>query len=271
MAASSRGVLGGFAVLAMVLIGLACPRQAEAEAVQDPKAQLTVDLGGGVTMELILIPPGTFDMGSDKGKGNEKPVHKVTLKKAFYIGKYEITQEQWQAVLGANPSRFKDPKKPVETVSWDACRDFVAKLSEKTGRKFALPSEAEWEYACRGGSTTEFCFGDAEAGLGEYAWFSGNSGKMTHVVGQKKPNKWGLYDMHGNVWEWCEDVGHDSYEVGAPTDGSAWTEGGNQGLRVLRGGAWVGSPSFCRSAGRSRWDPSYRFINFGCRVVLRDS
>ena len=235
MAASRRGVIGGFAVLAMVLIGLGSPRQAEAGAkegaAQDatlpgPKPQMTVDLGGGVTLELILIPPGTFDMGSDRGNPTEKPVHKVTLKKAFYIGKYEVTQEQWQAVMGANPSHFKDPKKPVGSVTWNACRDFVAKLSEKTGRKFSLPSEAEWEYACRAGSTTEFCYGDGEAGLGEYAWYSGNSGDMTHLVGQKKPNKFGLFDMHGNVWEWCEDVWHVSYE-GAPTDGSASVEGGN--------------------------------------------
>jgi formylglycine-generating enzyme required for sulfatase activity len=305
MAASSRGIIGGFAILAIVLIGLACPRQAEAGAkegalqdatlpgpkpqvtaqdepgakegaVQDPtrpgpKPQMTVDLGGGVTMELILIPPGTFDMGSDKGQGGEKPVHKVTLKKGFYIGKYEVTQEQWQAVMGANPSHFKDPKKPVEQVTWNACRDFVAKLSEKTGRKFSLPSEAEWEYACRAGSTTEFCYGDAEAGLGEYAWYSGKSGNMTHLVGQKKPNQFGLFDMHGNVSEWCEDVSHDSYE-GAPTDGSAWVEGGNQGLRVVRGGSWLQIPTLCRSALRNMYAPAsdYYLYGYGCRVVLRD-
>ncbi len=278
MAGSNRGVIGGFAVLAIVLIGLACPRQAEAGAKEGavqganlpaPKPQLTVDLGGGVAMELILIPPGTFDMGSDKGQGDEKPVHKVTLKKAFYIGKYAVTQEQWQAIMGANPSHFNDPKKPVETVNWNACRDFVAKLSEKAGRKFSLPSEAEREYACRAGSTTEFCYGDGEAGLGEYAWYSGNSGNTTHLVGQKKPNKFGLFDMHGNVWEWCEDVFHDSYE-GSPTDGSAWVEGGNQGLRVLRGGSWVNIPSNCRSAYRRRSDPANENLVNGCRVVLRD-
>jgi formylglycine-generating enzyme required for sulfatase activity len=221
-------------------------------------------------MELILIPPGTFDMGSDKGDADEKPVHKVTIKKAFYIGKYEVTQEQWQAVMGANPSQFNDPKKPVEKVSWNACRDFAAKLSEKTGRKFALPSEAEWEYACRAGSTTEFCYGDGEAGLGEYAWYSGNAGQTTHLVGQKKPNKFGLFDMHGNVWEWCEDVFHGAYE-GAPTDGSAWVEGGNQGFRVLRGGSWNRVPTRCRSASRFWYFPTFvYYFYYGCRVVLRD-
>jgi formylglycine-generating enzyme required for sulfatase activity len=278
MAGSRRGVIGGFAVLAIVLIGLAWPRRAEAGAkegaVQDatlpgPKPQLTVDLGGGVTMELILIPAGTFDMGSVKGEANEKPVHKVTLKKPFYIGKYEVSEDQWQAVMGTNPSYFKDPKKPVKRVSWHACRDFVAKLSEKTGRKFSLPSEAEWEYACRAGSTTEFCYGDGEAGLGEYAWHSGNSENTIHLVGQKKPNQFGLFDMHGNVWEWCEDVLHDSYE-GAPADGSAWVEGGNQAFRVLRGGSWHNGPSAGRSAVRFRYVPSSGFLNIGCRVVLRD-
>jgi len=220
-------------------------------------------------MELILVPPGTFDMGSDKGEREEKPVHKVTLQKAFYIGKYLVTQEQWEAIMGANPSEFNDPKKPVEMVSWNGCRDFIAKLREKGGRKFSLPSEAEWEYACRAGSTTEFCYGDDPAGLGEYAWYGGNSGGTTHVVGQKKPNQFGLFDMHGNVWEWCEDVWHDSYE-GAPTDGSPRVEGGNQGFRVLRGGSWFYNPSRCRSADRNRLDPRSGGNSFGCRVVLRD-
>ena len=270
MRASRLGIEAVAVAFWVVVIGAGATRRAEAAGEEaGPKPQLALDLGGGVKMELVLIRPGSFDMGSDKGEPAEKPVHKVTIKKAFYIGKYEVTQEQWQAVMGANPSHFKDPKKPVEQVTWNACRDFVAKLSEKTGRKFSLPSEAEWEYACRAGSTTEFCYGDAEAGLGEYAWYSANSGRMTHLVGQKKPNKWGLHDMHGNVWEWCEDVFHDSYE-GAPTDGSSWVEGGNQALRVLRGGSWSGIPSYCRSADRYRDAPPYASGDFGCRVVLRD-
>ncbi len=269
MAGSNRGVIGGFAFLAMGLIGLACQRQYEAGAAKEPKPQLAVDLGGGVTMELILIPPGSFDMGSNKGQTHEKPVHKVTLKNAFYMGKYGVTHEQWQTVMGANPSHIMDPKRPVDAGSWYACRDFVAKLSEKTARKFSLPSEAEREYACRAGSTTEFCYGDGEAGLGEYAWYSDNADLMTHPVGQKKPNKFGLFDMHGNVWEWCEDVRHESYE-GAPIDGSAWVEGGNQAVRVLRGGSWGFDPSYCRSAYRLRLDPEYEFNDNGCRVVLRD-
>ena len=228
MGANRLGIEAAAVAVWVVVIGAGATRRAEAAGEEaGPKPQLTLDLGGGVKMEMVLIRPGSFDMGSDKGQPAEKPVHKVTLKKAFYIGKYEVTQEQWQAVMGGNPSGFKDTKKPVDSVSWNACRDFAAKLSEKTGRKLSLPSEAEWEYACRAGSTTEFCYGDGEAGLGEYAWYSANSGRMTHLVGQKKPNKWGLHDMHGNVWEWCEDVWHDAYE-GAPTDGSAWVEGGNK-------------------------------------------
>jgi len=254
------------AVLATCLLAAGCGKEGVKR-----EGDLTLDLGGGVKMELVLILPGSFDMGSEKGHLAEKPVHKVTIKKAFYIGMYEVTQEQWQAIMGANSSIFKDPKKPVEMVTWQACQDFVRKLSEKTNRKFSLPSEAEWEYACRAGTTTEYCFGDDEAGLGEYAWFSGNAGNMTHVVGQQKPNKWGLFDMHGNVWEWCEDVGHDSYEGGAPTDGSAWVEVGNQGGLVLRGGSWGTYPGGCRSAYRLRPPPWYEGGVIGVRVVLRDS
>jgi len=220
-------------------------------------------------MELVLIPPGSFDMGSEKGHADWKPVHKVTIEKAFYIGKYEVTQEQWQAIMGANPSNFKDPRKPVERVSWDACQGFVRKLSEKTKRKFSLPSESEWEYACRAGTTTEYCFGDDEAGLDGYAWYAGNSGARTYPVGQKKPNKWGLHDMHGNVWEWCEDAWHESYG-GAPADGSAWTEGGYQRVCVWRGGSWGSAPRYCRSSYRGRDLAGFVLNDTGCRVVLRD-
>ena len=271
MRAIRLGVEAVAVALWVVVIGAGASRRAEAAGEEaGPKLQLVLDVGGGATMELVLIRPGSFDMGSEKGQANEKPVHKVTLKKAFYIGKFEVTKEQWQAVMGANPSNLRDPKRPVEIMTWNTCQDFVRKLSEKTGRKFALPSEAEWEYACRAGSTTEYCFGDAEASLGEYAWYKGNSENMTHVVGQKKPNKWGLFDMHGSVWEWCEDVWHESYE-GAPTDGSAWVEGGDQRRRVLRGGSWYYTAQYCRSAFRFRVDPmSENFCFYGCRVVLRD-
>jgi len=236
---------------------------------QGPEPQIAVDLGRGIWMELVLIRSGTYEMGSGEDT-SEQPAHQVTTRKPFYIGKYEITQEQWQAVMGSNPSRFKGPKNPVEEVSWASCQEFVRQLSEKTGRRLCLPSEAEWEYACRAGTTTRFSFGDGEAGLAEYAWYAGNSGSRARPVGLKEPNAWGLYDMHGNVWEWCEDVWHPSYE-GAPADGSPWVEGGNQRFRVLRGGSWVSLRRGCRCSYRSWLAPTLGGSDNGCRVVLRDS
>ncbi|NQT39791.1 MAG: formylglycine-generating enzyme family protein, partial [Planctomycetes bacterium] len=171
---------------------------------KEPPKKLAVDLGGGVELDLVLIPAGSFLMGDDRAK----PVHKVRITKPFYLGKYEVTQEQWEAVMGSNPSNFKGAKNPVEQVSWDNCQQFLVKLNAKSGGqggKFVLPTEAQWEYACRAGSTGKFCFGDDEKQLGEYAWYGENSGSKTHPVGEKKPNTFGLHDMHGNVWEWCHD------------------------------------------------------------------
>jgi len=171
--------------------------------------ELVVDLGGGVKLEMVLIPAGEFLMGSpdsDKDAFDyEKPRHRVRITKPFYLGKYLVTQEQWQAVMGNNPSYFAGRRKnPVEQVSWDDCQKFLGKLNGKFGEgrgRFQLPTEAQWEYACRAGSRTRFCFGDGEDNLGEYAWFGNNSGiEGTHPVGKKKPNAWGLYDIHGNVW-----------------------------------------------------------------------
>jgi len=234
-----------------------------------PKERV-VDLGGGMKMDLVLVPAGSFRMGSDKGSDEEKPVHEVKIPKPFYMGKYEVTQEQWQAVMGASPSKFKGAKNPVDSVSWNDCQAFLKKLDERVRRgTFALPTEAEWEYACRAGSKTEYCFGDDDGQLGEYAWHMRNSGKRTHPVGEKKPNPLGLFDVHGNVWEWCEDVWHDTYQ-GAPNDGSAWVEGGDQDVRVLRGGAWLFSAKSCWSAARTGYSPGSRWSNAGVRVVLRD-
>ena len=168
--------------------------------------------------------------------------------------------------MGNNPSSFKGETRPVESINWSEAKKFCQKLSERSGYKVRLPTEAEWEYAARGGTTTEYSFGDDQSQLGEYAWFSGNAGSQTHPVGQKKPNPFGLYDMHGNVWEWVEDHWHDNYE-GAPTDGSAWLTGGNSALRVLRGGSW-GNLNLSRSAIRNDVHPDNRYNDIGFRVVV---
>ena len=211
-----------------------------------PSQEVAVNLGGGVKLDLVLIPTGSFTMGDD----HEKPAHKVTITKPFYLGKYEVTQEQWEAVMGNNPSHFKGPKKPVEQVSWEDCQKFLGKLNAKVGSgasKFQLPSEAQWEYACRAGSTGKFCFGDDEKQLDEHAWYGENSGNKTHSVGEKKPNAWGLYDMHGNVWEWCQDW-YGAYRAEAVDDPSGDTTGA---YRVARGGGWRSVGRICQSAIRS--------------------
>ena len=231
----------------------------------------TEDLGNNVTLEMVSIPGGKFLMGTEEGEIErlvkkfdweyfrcEKPQHEVTVK-PFYMGKYPVTQAQWQAVMGNNPAEFKDSlQNPVEQVSWHDAVEFCQRLSEKTGREYRLPSEAEWEYACRAGTKTPFHFGEtitgelanydasytyAEEAAGEYR-------QKTTPVGSFPPNRFGLYDMHVNVWEWCADNWHDNYE-GAPTDGSAWTTGGDKNISPLRGGSWNLNPYGCRSAYRS--------------------
>ena len=236
------------------------------DAIKKQAKTISLDLGKGVKIDLVLIPSGTFMMGGD-GKDDEKPVHKVTISKPFYIGKYEVTQEQWEAVMGNNPSNFKGPKNPVEQVSWQDCQAFLQKLNDKfasSGAKFSLPTEAQWEYACRAAGTAKYGFGDAEASLGEYAWFGGNAGFKTHPVGEKKPNGCGLYDMHGNVWEWCADWYDAGYYGQSPAEDPAGPSSGS--YRVLRGGGCIGFASDCRSARRIlSVPPSSRL--YGLRVV----
>jgi formylglycine-generating enzyme required for sulfatase activity len=230
---------------------------------------LVLDLGRGVRMEFVAIPAGQFAMGSTKGSDDEKPVHTVRITKPFYMGKYEVTQEQWEAVMGDNPSHFKGAKNPVEKVSWNDCQQFLRKLKAKVpgGLACRLPTEAEWEYACRAGSTTKYSFGESENDLGDHAWYSKNSGNKTHPVGQKKHNAWGLYDMHGNVWEWCHDWYADSYPIFDQTDPTGPTSGE---YRVLRGGCWFSNATYCRSAIRNySYHPSSRLSYNGFRVVLR--
>jgi formylglycine-generating enzyme required for sulfatase activity len=217
-----------------------------------PGEELENIITNTIGMEFVLIPAGEFDMGSpldEKGMyDNEGPVHHVTIGKAIYMGRYEVTQKQWLEIMGDNPSHFKGDDLPVEWVSWEDVQEFIRKLNEKEGTdKYRLPSEAEWEYACRAGTTTRYSFGNSESNLGDYAWYGDNLGDETQPVGLKKPNSWGLYDMHGHVWEWVQDSMHYSYN-GAPTDGSAW-ESGDGAYRVIRGG-WSNDARDCRSAVR---------------------
>lgn len=227
---------------------------------------LILDLPNGVKLELVDIPAGSFSMGSDDFD-NEKPIHKVNLK-AFKMGKYLLTQKQYVAVMGSNPSNFQDNKNlPVEQVSWDDAVAFCKKLSGMLGQTVKLPSEAQWEYACRAGSTGKYCFGDDVSKLENYAWYNENEGSKTHPVGEKLANSWGLHDMYGNAWELCEDAWHENYN-GAPTDGVAWLEDGHQDSHPLRGGSWVNSYIICRSANRGRYSATYRNGSIGFRVVV---
>ena len=238
-------------------------------AAVDPTETITLDLGGGEKIELVRIQPGEFLMGSPENEKDrhhdEGPQHRVRISKPFYMGKYEVTQGQWQAVMGSNPSSIQDPKNPVDGISWDDCQGFLAKLNAKMkGRHFRLPTEAEWEYACRAGSANGYCFGDAEPELRDYAWYGDNSDMKPHLVGQKKPNVWGLYDMHGNVWEWCQDW-HGTYAEPAQTDPTGSASGS---YRVLRGGVCYYNASYCRSAYRYINYPFARYSYRGVRLVL---
>ncbi len=242
------------------------------------------DLGGRTTMAMVWCPPGKFMMGSpmtEKDRDDSEVQHEVTLTQGFWIGKTEVTQAQWSAIMGTKLAYF--PAKtvvrwkvlkwqvpvwrqdflanrwqlPVETVSWDDCQDFC----KKTGSGFRLPTEAEWEYACRAGSTGPIA---GTGVLNEMGWYCGNSADKTHQVGRKKPNAWGLYDMHGNVWEWCQDW-CERYPADAETDPTGPVAGGR---RARRGGSWFSSSWFCRSAYRSRNEPDDSSEDLGFRVVL---
>jgi len=217
---------------------------------------------GPEDMRFVPIPAGTFTMGEGE------QAHQVTLTQAFELGQYEVTQEQYEKLMGKTPSEFKGAQNPVEKVSWDEAVEFCRRLSElpeekAAGHVYRLPTEAEWEYACRAGTTTAFSFGDSESDLEEYAWYDENSEDTTHPVGQKKPNAWGLYDMHGNVWERCQDW-HGKYPSGPVTDPTGPSSGSS---RVSRGGCWSGDPQRCRSAIRDLSSPGYRYYYMGFRVL----
>ena len=221
---------------------------------------------------------------SEDGRNSDEIQHRVILTKGFYMQTVEVTQGQWRLVMGTNPSDFKSGDKyPVEKVSWDDVQNFITRLNAKGQGTYRLPTEAEWEYACRAGSSTRFCFGDSDNQLGDYAWYNSNSGNKTHPVALKKANAWGLHDMHGNVWELCSDL-YEDYSTGSVTDPEntgelsgrenwsgikqVWDllkgEGSN---RVLRGGSWDIEPASCRSAHRDRYAPTFRYFYVGFRLV----
>jgi formylglycine-generating enzyme required for sulfatase activity len=208
-------------------------------------------------------------MGDTFGDGGaaEKPVHEVCVDD-FYLGVYEVTQAQWEKVMGNNPSNFrKGGNYPVEQVSWNDIQDFLGRLNRQSGRRYRLPTEAEWEYAARGGGKREKYAGTSrENELSDYAWYGANSGSSTHPVGQKKPNGLGLYDMSGNVWEWCADWYDGNYYQDSPKNNPTGPNSGQS--RLLRGGSWVSNPGNTRTAKRSGYDPATRYDNDGFRLGL---
>lgn len=234
------------------------------ETVEKPPETYTNSIG----MEFVQVPAGEFVMGSfedEEDKSNyENPIHKVTIEKPYYLGKYEVTQKQWRKVMGDNPSNFQGNTLPVEQVSWYDAQEFIKKLNRiEDTDKYRLPSEAEWEYACRAGNSTKYSFGDDESQLYAYAWYNRNSVLKTHPVGQKKPNAWGLYDMHGNVWEWV--AWHDDYPD-ADSSGNEW-EQESESFRTGRGGGWSSNAKLCQSTICYDFNPDYCGYNLGFRIL----
>ena len=235
-----------------------------------------------VGMEMVRIRAGSFEMGppsSELNRGKAERRHRVRLKRDYLLSSTEVTQGQWQAVMGEKPSRFKGEDLPVESVSWIEAVEFCNKLSERerltpayriSGKRvdwdrsssgYRLPTESEWEYGCRAGSSTRFWSGDSDSGLGRAGWYSSNSGGRPHPVGGMAANPLGLFDVHGNVWEWCWDI-YSRYPSGSATDPSGPSKGA---YRVERGGSWSSRAQFCRSASRARSDPGLRYDNLGLR------
>lgn len=249
------------------------------------------EITNSIGMKLVLIPKGTFFMGSppdEIGSEDNERRHEVTISRDYHMGVHEVTQAQYKKVMGKNPSYFQGDQvaerhpqtnrvvkdvdssnHPVEQVSWGEAVAFCERLSalpeeKKAGRVYRLPTEAQWEYACRAGSTTAYGSGNDDRSLGDHAWYEKNSGGKTHAVGQKKPNAWGLYDMRGNVWEWCSDRYTRDYYTQSPKDDP---EGPNRGsLRVGRGGCWLRPAGYCRSALRRGYVPDDRYLTLGFRV-----
>jgi len=242
------------------------------EILQEGK-EWRANLSNGVTMDLLPVGAGSFDMGSNDGDSDEKPVHRVTLTKPFWIGKYEVTQKQYEQVMGSNPSSFKGADNPVETVSWNEAMEFCKKLTEKehaSGRlpsdyKYTLPTEAQWEFAARGGKQSKGNKYSGSDNLDSVGWYDDNSGSKTHTVGQKIPNELGLYDMSGNVYEWCSDW-YGDYPSGSVSDPVGASSGS---FRVYRGGSWISYTWYCRSANRYTYTPTCTDYDLGFRLCLQ--
>ena len=241
----------------------------QAEKAEQERIALRDKVNGLIKM--VYVEGGTFTMGATSEQGSdayndERPAHKVTLS-GYSIGQTEVTQELWQAVMGSNPSYFKGAKLPVERVSWNDCQTFITKLNQLTGKKFRLPTEAEWEYAARGGGKNSKGYKYAGSNtVGDVAWYDGNSSSTTHEVATKQPNELGLYDMSGNVWEWCQDRYGSSYYSSSPQTNPTGPSSGS--YRVLRGGGWNYYAGYCRVSHRSGNYPDNRFSHFGLRLAL---
>ena len=254
------------ALIAMQKIAGCVP--ADSVVRKPPPQTLKLDVGYGITMEFIYIPAGQFPMGSpwnESGRFPDETRHPVRISRGFYLAVTELTQEQWRAVMGSNRSYIWGDHRPVEHVSWNDAVTFCSALSAITRLRCRLPTEAEWEYACRAGSDGAFCFGDDETRLGQYAWYQDNCGTgKTQPVGRRQPNAWGLYDMHGNVREWCADV-YGPYETDTKTDPGGSRRGDE---RVVRGGSWGYLASLCRCARRESASSDKRSEYIGFRVAV---
>jgi len=233
--------------------------------IQEQDVRLAPRLTNSLGMEFVLIPAGTFTMGALDSYSDEQPIRTVRISRPFYLGKYEVTQAQWEAVMGYNPRAWQGQRNlPVEQVSWEDVQEFLRRLNTEEGVvRYRLPTEAEWEYAARVGTATAYSFGSDVSRLDEYAWYGGNAAHTSHPVGQLKPNAWGLHDMHGNVWEWVQDW-YETYPTGAVID----PQGPASGLsRVFRGGGRSNVAWRCRSSSRGYRPPESRLDAVGFRVL----